>query len=699
MPPPGADAPAEPKKKHKAVQDGELIYTSVSQIQKFTPEVGGCPSKWFFRYVLGLPDDPPGKGQLRGTLGHSHIEDYLDKGIDVLDRLEREGKKFMPEPNVRPDGSRHPVPVLVEEHFGPPEMEPEDKKATRAPLAVLDAEGVPVVGYIDLVDPRDPRWLWLKDWKFKKSIGNYGAKPRDLLNPKHESGIQIIGYLEWMRRARAAGHFTQDWAIPAHVTFQTGGGVEVVQTTTENDDGTVKPIRLDSAKGLWETVTHAAIPGMRKAARAKSHTEVPKNENVCHKYRKACPYLGTCQDRMARIRLGFRSKAPAPAVLTEERLMGMLKTMTSGGTTPSTSTPQPIQNASATQAPIPAAAPVKLAPGQATLTAGLAQSGADYEVKGVKCRFLTQVEMGGVKYASFTPIAGGPPVLVGLDEPVSSLAAPLVVPADAPASNPTGGVLVTACVLGDKYDVNGAIGEFTGTSGAGGGIGFFQTTAGVVKLPLTAHVQKIKGEAPAAPAAAPAPTATGQSPTPPHGAGNSTQVSEAPKGAESPSGAEEKPKKVRKLKVEDKTTTPDPAPSAAAPVAAAPAPAPAAAPGGVQTHAVDGTAYGTLEGVKLYFGCSPVGVAAQHLGAYVDGLERQILTATQANICDLRVAADQTLGFSKWKGFLADICRETPPPAGHYVVMGHADERVSLVAETLAARIAALHPGNVIKAG
>lgn len=699
-------APAPEKKKHKAVVDGELIYTSVSQLQKFTPEVGGCPSKWFFRYVLGLPDDPPGKGQIRGTQGHSRIEDYLEDGIDVLDNLERRGKKFMPEPNVRPDGSRHPVPVLVEAHFGPVH-EDASKKRTKAPFTQLTAEGVPVVGFIDLIDPRDPRWLWLKDWKFKKSISLYGTKPHELLNPRTEAGIQIIGYLEALRLAHVAGVFSQSWAIPAHVTFQTGGAPEVVETTPVEEDGvTVKTIQLDSAKALWETVTHAAIPGMRKAARAKSHTEVPKNEKVCHKYRKACPYIGTCLDRMARIRQGFKSKAPAPAVpavQTEGSLMRMLQQMT--GTVPpaSTVTPAPIQSQSA---PPPA---VKQAPGQAQLTAALAQPNSNYLVKGTLCRFLTRVDMGGTSYASFTPTAGGPPVLAGLEEPISAADAPIVTPPDAPKSNPVAAAaepsaqLVSKCALGDKYEMpGGGIGEYTGSSRD---VGFFQTTAGTVKLALTDSVKAL----PAAPAPKIEATAQGSTPAS-NPAGNPPQSAEAPKGEGSPSGAEVKPAaepedkpKRKKVKIVDKSETPDETLRALA--AAAAPPAPLALAVGVlnavptQTHTPDGDLYGALEGVRLYLGCTPVGVAAQTLGPYVDQLERALMKGGQLNICDIRVAQDATFGFNKWKGFLSQMALESPPPPGHYVSLGYADERVACVAEALAARIAALHPGNVVKAG
>lgn len=103
----------------------------------------------------------------------------------------------------------------------------------------------------------------------------------------------------------------------------------------------------------------------------------------------------------------------------------------------------------------------------------------------------------------------------------------------------------------------------------------------------------------------------------------------------------------------------------------------------------------TMAGVELYFGCSPVGVAVSFLGPYVDALEKKMMQLGQINVADLRVASDSVFGFGKWKGFLAKMAQEEPPPAGHYLVTG-ADERISCVADALA-QIA--DPGNVTIGG
>ena len=106
----------------RPVVDGVMQYTSVSAMQK----AHACVRQWRYKYVERLPDNPPSKGQLRGMQGHSRIQTFLQKGLDVLDPLERLGveKGLIPAPGAD---------LLVEEHFGSP-----------TPLYALT---VPMTGY------------------------------------------------------------------------------------------------------------------------------------------------------------------------------------------------------------------------------------------------------------------------------------------------------------------------------------------------------------------------------------------------------------------------------------------------------------------------------------------------------------------------------------------------------------------------
>lgn len=84
----------------------------------------------------------------------------------------------------------------------------------------------------------------------------------------------------------------------------------------------------------------------------------------------------------------------------------------------------------------------------------------------------------------------------------------------------------------------------------------------------------------------------------------------------------------------------------------------------------------------LYFGCSPIRIPTQTLGAYVEALDEALRKAGQLNCPDIRTTTAQDFSFGKWRGYLAKLALETPPAPGHYVVT-RGDERVEVVAEAL----------------
>ncbi len=573
--------PAPPAEDRRSVIDGELVRTSVSAMQK----ADLCLSKYFFRYALGLPDDPPGKGQKRGTEGHGRIEKYLRHGVNVLDRLEQLGidQGLIPQ---------HGPGLLIEETFGKP-----------TPLL---ADGVPLAGYIDLVNTRhlaSTGVLWITDWKFKKSIEQYMCRPEQLIDPADEAGIQMIGYAEWARVA--SERFPGMRAVRlAHVTFQTHGQPSVVESAAP-----ILPLTDIAEK--WLTVTRRLIPAMRRAAAAKTHLEVPKNEKVCHKYHKACPYLGTCLDRMARLRAGFRVAVPVVGVQTGEVHMGMVSAMTG---VPA-AVPQPIQVDSAE--PAKKRLVIKDVTAPAAVAAN-AQTGRDYTVhgegKGASCRFLCLAPMGDQMYVSFIPLAGGPPVVVPGDTAVVELA--LVVPPDAPKSDPA----LASKPLPPVPDIQPDAAHAAAAAFA-------------AAVPITPPVKEKKARAKKAePAASMGNPETGEGATP------------------------------NVLKDNSISSTPEP----------------------IHQDSAKPAAMGSMEGVHLYFGCSPIGVQTTHLGHYVRRIEMELIKLAQLNLSgeDIRTANDKVFGFKMWTGYLAQMARENLPGPGHYVVTG-GDERVQVVADAL----------------
>lgn len=559
------EGPKSEGPKMPSVWDGKLLRTSVSAMQKYLE----CPSKWYFRYVLGLPDDPPGKAQKRGTEGHRRIEKYLGTGLDILDKLERTGLRFMPPPNIV-NGVHHPVPLLLEEPLG----------------GLMFAQGVPMTGSLDMVNPRTldvDGVLRITDWKFKKAL-EYASKDEHLIDPSKEAGQQMLGYGFWGKL-----RFPQASQVELrHVTFQREGPADSCESGTT--------VSLDKLSAGWETVTEAAIPGMQQAARAKSHLDVRKNESVCQKFRKPCPYIGTCLDKTSRIASGFRRLSQRNVVLEApaagETTMGMLSKITAPQAAAPVPTSQPIQPES-TQ-PKPSRLAAQEEPSNA-IQAEKAETGKDYVVNGAVARFLCPAPINDQKFMSFMPLTGGVPVMLAPNAWITPVAAalPLVKPPDAPKSDPA---------LAARVD-----------------------TLPAAKTP--------------------------------------EQVQDETRQAMASMEKKEKPPRAKKEKA-------SPAPTPAAP---------AAASSGFQ---LEKTMMGSMEGVYLYRGCTPLGVHLTSLSIYASRLEEKVMEAGQVNVVDLRCANDKTFGFTMWEGYMAKYAQENPPGPGHYLV-NIGDKRSEVVGAAL----------------
>lgn len=589
------------KPKRKAVENGELAHTSVSAMQKADETSGGCLRQWYYRYHDGLPDKPPGKGAIRGMQGHARIEEYLRTGQQRFDRVELEGlrKGLIPTPGTD---------LLVEEHFGSP-----------TPLL---ADGVAMNGYIDLINPRhlEDGTLWITDWKFKKDIAEYGSTAEELVDPDNAAGIQMLGYGAWA--IAAAARFAKPFhhVRLAHVTFQTQGRTEVVETATRAD--------LTRIGKAWETVSRRIIPRMREAARAPHAQEVKRTDNdeTCDKF-GGCPYKATCLDRMAKLVSGFRTNA-TNATQTGEVKMGLLNSITNG--TQTKPTPPPAAPAASTTPALAAAAPTSTAPSQrkmiitdetkGEIVARDAVQGAEYIVNGTPARFLSGVSMSGTSYASFAPLAGGMPLLVSPDSivikaataaPSSSTALntqpaalPLVLPPDAPKSDP-------------------------------------------------ALAAKVDAPAPAVTTATPAPAAEPiqtESTEPKKGRGRSkksadTSIIVVPQ--ETIAAAQEVLSKV----------------SQTSPMVELPAQI------GIYLYFT-----GAPVGV-------PTKTLHEYTNT-LDAALREAMQMPAA-VFDLRQCEGSTFGFGKWKSYLAKDATEHPPEPGHYVVTP-GDERIETVANALA---------------
>jgi hypothetical protein len=97
------------------------------------------------------------------------------------------------------------------------------------------------------------------------------------------------------------------------------------------------------------------------------------------------------------------------------------------------------------------------------------------------------------------------------------------------------------------------------------------------------------------------------------------------------------------------------------------------------------------EGLRLFFGCVPVGVPVKSLQTYIQALQAEILSQAEDDSGDIRLSDHKMLGFGKWKATLAQAVLERPPEPGQYVVGEEEMER--LVGEVLVPKCAGVVRG------
>lgn len=484
------------------------------------------------------------------------------------------------------------------------------------------AGDIPMRGYIDHVDPCPSDIACrVTDWKFKKSISKYGCADEDLADPTHEAGIQMLGY---------GALAVKVWGPPLvelrHVTFQTEGRRDVKPTATV--------VSAEEITKRWAQVTERIVPKLRQAAAAKTYHEVPKNLDVCEKY-GGCAYKSTCLDRVSMIKNRFLksneypkkvldgvSDSPIPSLPQPASPVAPKGLLTMGLLTTPGSLPSPVVQPPPTPTVVPTA-------GVTLIDAKDAEQGHRYLVNGAKGTFLCGVAISGKTFYSFSMDGGGQPALilagvkvVLLNEPPVVIAAQ-VLPPDAPKSNPPTpiGVITTPTVVPSVP----------------------QTEQQAVAL-LQASIAK-----------------------------------------------EEKPKKVRRMRIEEKgvevETPPIPVTVVAQPSVEVPIQAPLPPPVIVEPPVVKKEkppAKAGPSGIHLYYGCSPIGTKTDSLIAYTNEIDAKFEEATQLTCEDLRSCNTQEFGFGKWRGFLARVAVENPPPPGHYVVT-RGDERLEVIAAALQA--------------
>ncbi|NBD13821.1 RecB family exonuclease [Corallococcus silvisoli] len=291
-------SPAAEGPRQHAVEGGVLRHLSVSQLRKFAL----CERAWFFARVLRLPERPL-KARDLGTAVHAQLEHFLRTGQDVLGPFAASGKHLLPAPG--PD-------LLVEEHFGQP--------------SPLFADGIPLTGYIDLVNPRRlaEGVLRVTDHKTTKSIASYAATSEQLASAAHDAGIQMVGYGYWA--ALASERFPGLKRLELeHLYFQTHGA-RLARSV-------VATVSVEHVRDEWHTHVEPLARRMRDVARVTSPSQVKPTWSACQKY-GGCSFQAQC--------LNSQSQGSKPMALMDRILKPQTPPTQPAASVPVTASPPPV---------------------------------------------------------------------------------------------------------------------------------------------------------------------------------------------------------------------------------------------------------------------------------------------------------------------------------------------------------------------
>jgi len=244
-----------------SIVDGIIQYLSVSSITKFDPsQFAGCQRRWWFAKVQRVPE-PEEKQHVEGQKVHSEIEHYIKTGENILGDVAKAGLRFIP---------RHPE-LLVERDMS----------------KGLTADGIPVIGRIDLIDPvgmyidehgeyqdDPPDSVEVIDWKTTSNL-KYAKTPQELLQT-----VQMSGYGMYASIAFPGTEYIR----LSHVYFQTRGAHRAVKSTAL--------FSLAEIQDRWHTIEEV-VKQMRVVAKVSSAEDVPPNVDSCNAYR-GCPFKSIC---------------------------------------------------------------------------------------------------------------------------------------------------------------------------------------------------------------------------------------------------------------------------------------------------------------------------------------------------------------------------------------------------------------------
>jgi hypothetical protein len=291
----------------RTIVDGEIKYASVSGVKLYDPRTkGGCPRRYFKRYVLGereIGSDVNEEAKAAGLALDKELKVYLRTGSKAMSPLAIKGIHILetPGPDIGLDVSIHtteyylngqPFAALPLLENGEQQKYPEGTKViVRSPLT---AGGVPFVGELDLVHRRGhwrddegefhadpPGTVEVGDIKYKSNEKNRDGGSNLMIPSDLVRDIQMAGYGEWV--SRVCPDATHVRLSLLYFPKKPAGALPSKVTRLHV---------LDDCHRTWEYV-EGLVRDMQQVARETDVEHVPGNIASCESY-GGCPHRATC---------------------------------------------------------------------------------------------------------------------------------------------------------------------------------------------------------------------------------------------------------------------------------------------------------------------------------------------------------------------------------------------------------------------
>lgn len=299
----------------KAVQNGEILFSSVSQIVTFDPSMeGGCNRRWAFIYVFGKKEEKSA-AQLAGNKFASSLECYLKTGYDAMEPELRVAKHYLPVY----DPSR---PLEVEQDLAPDilraielrkqflrldassyqRVAPSILREMKVAAGLL-AANIPLIGAFDFRHQRgeyldgegvlrreDPRFIVGEtvDLKSTSRINQHTTRTGTVLQGYAKTVEAILNHPQMLGYGvhDADTHPEHTHERLGHVYIQTKNGLVGAKRTGI--------LTVDEVRERWRTRVEPQARGMIDVAKISRIDEASANFRSCTAYGKPCPHTSYC---------------------------------------------------------------------------------------------------------------------------------------------------------------------------------------------------------------------------------------------------------------------------------------------------------------------------------------------------------------------------------------------------------------------